>query len=94
MRVDKTRGLLLDPGERWYIGYHQWVVTPEEAWKIRERGYQDINGMRFPACGIMQGNGEWLAINGWPVIQVDIPTDASHPQLLLPDPAEYEEIAA
>lgn len=37
----------LDPGERFYAGYHEWLVHPDEASVVLARGYALVDGIRF-----------------------------------------------
>jgi hypothetical protein len=55
--------LQLDPGDRFYCGYHEWAVHPAEAAVILGRGYVTINGTRFS----VQQVGD---VNGYPQFRV------------------------
>ena len=39
----------LEPGERFYCGYHEWLVHPFEARVILDRGYVIFNGLELDA---------------------------------------------
>ena len=67
----------LEPGDRWYAGYHEWLVHPDEAAVILARGYVALNGVRF-AVRHMD------TIDGHPVLRLvglDEYGDPSDPQL-------------
>lgn len=47
----------LQPGERFYCGYHEWVVHPFEARVIVAQGFVTINGVRLVAHQVGEVNG-------------------------------------
>lgn len=53
----------LQPGDTFYCGYHEWLVHPDEATVILERGHVTINGV---ACAARQVD----TVAGYPLIQV------------------------
>lgn len=53
----------LAPGERFYAGYHEWLVHPFEAREIVRRGYVTING-----CDLSAEQVDVVA--GYPLIRV------------------------
>jgi hypothetical protein len=64
----------LELGERFYAGYHEWVVHPDEARVILERGYAVVDGIRFRAAQVCEHNG-------FPQIKIyGLPDDPSDPQ--------------
>ena len=42
----------LAPGERFYVGYHEWVIHPDEAAVVLSRGYALVDGIRFRATQV------------------------------------------
>ena len=53
----------LEPGERFYAGYHEWLVHPNEAKVILARGYVTINGIPLAAHQVDE-------VGGYPLIRV------------------------
>lgn len=78
--------LELEPGERCYLGYHEWAVHPDEASVILGRGFVRINGHPYQARQVDE-------VNGYPLIRVlDLPGDQSDP--LCPGMPALLEVAA
>jgi hypothetical protein len=72
--VGEGRVLQLEPGDRFYTGYHEWAVHQEEAAVILDRGYVEINGRKYIASQV----GD---VGGYPQIRVyGLPGAASDPQ--------------
>ena len=66
--------LHLEPGQRFYAGYHEWVVHPAEASVILARGYAVMDGMKFRAEQVTE-------CSGYPQIKIHgLPDDPSDPQ--------------
>lgn len=78
----------LAPGERFYLGYHEWAVHPDEASVILGRGYVVINGVRYGARQVDVVGGRY------PQIKVDgIQGDPSDPRCPGLEPAALSQAA-
>ena len=64
----------LAPGERFYVGYHEWVVHPDEAALVLARGYALVDGIRFRATQVSHVS-EYIQIRIH-----GLPDDPSDPQ--------------